>query len=226
MLARLGTDRTKFEKGLARLQPGSGTSFYDALHLTIRDVLGKVEGRKAVVALTDGVDSYGFYTFARLQPELEKGRTACYFLELNTEEYMRAGILRDCDDDRHFKFSRKQMRKYYELSGESLELLPEVDHCRLAASERTLINQRLYEAARRELREIARQTGGRVYPVKGLMELDPVYTQIAAELRIQYSLGYYPSNDRHDGKWREVRVEVKRPGLVAHARPGYRAPKN
>jgi VWFA-related protein len=88
------------------------------------------------------------------------------------------------------------------------------------------INRRLYESARRELREMANKTGGRVYPVKSLEQLEPAYSQIAAELRTQYSLAYYPTNEAHNGKWRTLRVEVKRPGLAAHTRPGYRAPLN
>lgn len=225
LYSRLTSDREAIERALGRIQPGSGTSFYDALHLTLREVLRKVEGRKAIVTLTDGVDSTGTYTFDLLRLELEKAGTTCYFLELNTEAFTRDGMLLDCEDDRHFKFSRKQAQKYYGLSGKGFEWLRDFDHCRLSAEERKEINGRLYEAGRGELRELARQTGGRVYPVEDLGRLAPAYAQIAAELRTQYSLGYYSTNDRRDGKWRELRVEVKRPGLVAHAKPGYRAPR-
>ena len=85
------------------------------------------------------------------------------------------------------------------------------------------INRRLYESARHELREMANQTGGRVYPVKSLEQLEPAYSQIAAELRTQYSMSYYPTNEKHNGKWRTLRVRVNRPGFVARTRPGYRA---
>jgi Ca-activated chloride channel family protein len=73
---------------------------------------------------------------------------------------------------------------------------------------------------------MAETTGGRVLPVKGLEQLEPAYAQIAAELRTQYSLAYYPANERRDGKWRKLKIEVKRPGLAAHTRPGYRAPEH
>jgi VWFA-related protein len=135
-------------------------------------------------------------------------------------------MMRDCRDDRHFKFSRKQLKKYLEEYAEGVDPAEYQDHCRLSPLERMQINRRLYESARSELRQIADKTGGRVYPVKQLQQLEPAYAQIAAELRTQYSLGYYPTNDKHDGRWRELRVEVKRPGLVVQARPGYRAPKD
>src|SRR5262245_27874063 len=97
-------------------------------------------------------------------------------------------------------------------------------HCMLSRLERMQVNRRLYESARRELREMADKTGGRVYPVKDLQQLEPAYSQIAAELRTYYSMSYYPTNEKQNGKRRPVRVQVNRPGLVAKARPGDRAP--
>lgn len=224
LLEDLTTDRARIEQALGLLKPGSGTSFYDALHLTVDEVLKKVEGRKAIVALTDGVDSYGYLTYERVLPVLEKTNASAYFLELDTEAFTEAGMLRDCLADKHFEFSRKQLKKYYQEFVRSGAPENYEDHCLLTRLERMQINRRLYEAARRELRELADKTGGRVYPVKQVQQLDAVYAQIAAELRTQYSLAYYPSNEKHDGKWRTVRVEVRPSGFTVRTRPGYRAP--
>jgi VWFA-related protein len=226
LLEDLTSDRAKIEKAINLLQPGAGTSFYDALGLTMDEVLKKIEGRRAVVALTDGVDSYGHYTFDQVLPEIEQAGVSLYFLELDTEAFTEAGMMRDCWDDRHFKFSRKQLKKYREGYAEDAEPGQYDNHCQLSPLERRQVNQRLYESARRELRELAEKTGGRVYPVKQLQQLEPVYAQIARELRTQYSLGYYSTNEKRDGQWRALRIEVKRPGLVAHTKPGYRAPKD
>ncbi|MCI0660689.1 MAG: VWA domain-containing protein, partial [Acidobacteria bacterium] len=224
LIANLTSDRFKLEAALNRLKPGSGTSFYDALQLIHEEVLDKVEGRRAIVTLTDGVDSYGSTTFEQVMPILEKGGASAYFLELNTESFTEAGMMRDCKDRNHFEFSAKQLRKYLKEHLEGGDEADYEDHCSLAPLERMQINRRLYQSARRELREMAKRTGGRVYPIKQLPELDRAYTQIASELRTQYSLAYYPSNDKHDGKWRTLRVEIRRPGFIVEARPGYRAP--
>jgi VWFA-related protein len=221
----LTSERFKLEDGLNRLKLGSGTAFYDAMQLAISDAL-KVGGRKAIVALTDGVDSFGASTFDEVMPALEKAGASVYFLELNTESFTEAGMMRACTDREHFRFSAKQLKKYVKeyLQGED-----EADydnHCSLSSLERMQINRRLYQSARRELREIAKRTGGRVYPIKDLSELEPVYKQIAAELGTQYSLAYYPTNDKHDGKWRTLRVAIKRPGFSVQAKPGYRAPQD
>jgi VWFA-related protein len=224
LLKDLTSDRARLEEALQLLDPGSGTSFYDSLKLTIDEVFKKVEGRKAIVALTDGVDSYGYTTFDQILPALERSNILTYFLELDTEAFTQAGMTRDCSDENHFEFSRKQLKKYFAEYGSDAVLTEHQPHCLLSRTERMQINRRLYESARRELREMADKTGGRVYPVKDLRQLEPAYSQIAAELRTYYSIAYYPTNEKRNGKWRTLRVMINRPGLVARTRPGYRAP--
>ncbi|HKX28638.1 MAG TPA: VWA domain-containing protein [Blastocatellia bacterium] len=225
LIQDLTTDRGKLEAALDKLKGGGGTAFYDALDLTIGEVFKELAGRKAIIALTDGVDSYGDATLDQLTPALEKGNSTIYFLELDTEAFTEAGYMRDCRESSHFEFSRKQLKKYVKEYLQGGDAADYEDHCSLPSLERRQISTRLYQSARREVREMAKQTGGRVYPVKELSRLDPAYSQIAAELRTQYSLAYYPTNDKRDGKWRTLRIEVKRPGLVVRNRPGYRAPQ-
>lgn len=224
LIKDLTADRQRLERGLEQLRGGSGTSFYDAVQLCVDEVLRKTEGRSAIVALTDGVDSFGSGTYDKLLPRLERNGASLYFLQLDTAEYTEKRMLLDCNDPQHFRFSRKQLRKYFDQYVKNGSLVHYTDHCKLERMEKLQINRRLYEAANDELREMAAKTGGRVYPVKTLQELDPTYKQIAAELRTQFSLAYYPSNEKHDGKWRKLRVEINKPGLTVRARPGYRAP--
>lgn len=224
LLKDLTSERAEVEEALRLLKPGTGTSFYDSVKLAIDEVFKGVEGRKAVIALTDGVDSFGYTTFGQILTEIESSNVLTYFLELDTEEFTLAGMTRDCEDEGHFEFSRKQFEKYLTEYGKGVIMSENQPHCRLSRLERTQVNRRLYESARRELREMADKTGGRVYPVKDLKQLEPAYSQIAAELRTYYSMSYYPKNEKHNGKWRTLRVKVNRPGLVAKTRPGYRAP--
>lgn len=226
LLKDLTTDREKIEDALEMLKPGTGTSFYDGLLLTIDEVFKGVSGRRAIVALTDGVDSFGYTTFREILPKLEAAGASAYFLELDTEAFTEAGMMRDCKERNHFEFSKKQLKKYREEYARGSMEVDYGEHCRIASLDRMQINRRLYESARRELREIASKTGGRVYPVKDLQQLEPAYSQIAAELHTLYSLAYYPTNERHDGKWRRLKVELKRTGFEAHTRPGYRAPRD
>ena len=77
------------------------------------------------------------------------------------------------------------------------------------------------------LTEVAESTGGRQFPVENINELPDIAEKIGIELRNQYVLGYVPENEARDGKWRRVKVEVKKirgmPQLRSYFRNGYYA---
>jgi Ca-activated chloride channel homolog len=73
------------------------------------------------------------------------------------------------------------------------------------------------------LRQLAQETGGRLFLPKRSTDLADVYTQIATELSNQYVVGYLSSNIRADGAWRRIAVRVLRPNLYARTRAGYYA---
>ncbi len=78
------------------------------------------------------------------------------------------------------------------------------------------------------LNELAEDTGGRHIAVDKLEDLPAVCARIGKELRDQYLLGYYPTNDARDGRHRSVKVTVAPPDdmppLKAYYRRGYQAP--
>ena len=80
------------------------------------------------------------------------------------------------------------------------------------------------EANRREfkdLRQAIQESGGRIEVVDSLEGLEEAFAGILKELREQYVLGYYPSQAKHDGAWRNVRVKVDRNNLDVRTREGY-----
>ena len=74
------------------------------------------------------------------------------------------------------------------------------------------------------LRDLAQQTGGRTFAPNRVEELAGVYSQIADELASQFLLGYVSKNNKRDGAWRRVVVQVSRPEVQARAKQGYYAP--
>jgi Ca-activated chloride channel family protein len=78
-----------------------------------------------------------------------------------------------------------------------------------------------------QLVEMARLTGGRAVFPSTMKDLEPMYSQIAAEIHAQYVVGYVPSNTSRDGKWRKVDIRLKRAPserLQVRTRQGYFAP--
>jgi Ca-activated chloride channel family protein len=78
------------------------------------------------------------------------------------------------------------------------------------------------------LDELAEQTGGRLYTVDRVDDLDSISARISIELRNEYLLGYSPSDDSRDGKYRRVKVKLDMPDgtpdLRVYYRHGYYAP--
>jgi VWFA-related protein len=73
------------------------------------------------------------------------------------------------------------------------------------------------------LRELADATGG--FAAVNKNDLNTAFDRIVRENSTYYLLGYYPTNDKRDGKFRKLQVRVKRPGLIVRARKGYVSPK-
>jgi VWFA-related protein len=73
------------------------------------------------------------------------------------------------------------------------------------------------------LKELADRSGGQLHRADTLSMLPQAFAAIAAELRTQYSLGYYPTNREKDGKYRKIQVKTTRKDVAIRARPGYRA---
>lgn len=71
------------------------------------------------------------------------------------------------------------------------------------------------------LKELERRSGGRLLRADTLGSLPEAFAQIAAELRTQYALSYYPTNKKRDGKYRTVKVSTERKDVRLRARPGY-----
>jgi VWFA-related protein len=76
-----------------------------------------------------------------------------------------------------------------------------------------------------DMSKLAEQTGGRIITVSHPDKLDKAFSEIAAELRSQYLLGFSPTNTVNDGKFRKLEVKSK-DGYKIQARKGYYPPND
>ena len=80
-----------------------------------------------------------------------------------------------------------------------------------------------YSTADQYLQTLADKTGGRLLRADTVESLPDAFAKIAAELRTQYMLGYYPLNKERDERYRKIKVSTVRKDVVVRARPGYLA---
>jgi VWFA-related protein len=80
-----------------------------------------------------------------------------------------------------------------------------------------------YSTADSYLEALAEKTGGRLLRADTLDSLPDAFAKIAAELRTQYLLGYYPVNKERDERYRKIKVSAARKDVIIRARPGYLA---
>jgi len=223
------SDRHKLERAISKLTvppPNhAGTSFYDAIRIMVQQVLSTVEGRKAFVSITDGVDSTSKATFKEINSFTAKADATGYFIQVDTEEYTLGKVMKNPVEDGAVRFTPQQLHKYVAASSDTADPARFESSDKLSSLEKREVNGKLYEIAREELKDLAEKSGGRVYPVDKLEDTPDALKQIADEIRLQYSVGFYPKTEMRDGKYHNLRVEVKIPGATVHTRPGYTAPK-
>jgi VWFA-related protein len=74
--------------------------------------------------------------------------------------------------------------------------------------------------------KITEETGGRAISANSEKHLGEAFDQISEELRSQYTLGYYPTNSEHDGKFRKIKIDTTNHDYKVLARKGYYAPRS
>lgn len=178
------------------------TRLYEALNFSLDKLAGEKDRRKAIIVLTDGVD-----TDVR-----ENDRS---FLENVKESDMLTAIKPDASEILNTILNRADAQgvTIYPLA------LPTGDPSKLA--EPTPIQIAMYSAARTRLQTLAARTGGTLNAINRLEELGRFYAGVAADIRALYTIEYQPINDKRDGKWREIKIEVNNTELIPRTRQGY-----
>jgi VWFA-related protein len=232
VLTPLTDNREKLRAAIENLGASQGTPYYDALERVADSIFrepprDEVRGRRAVVALTDGVDSSSNSDFATAKMKLSRAGIACYFIQVNTEDFVEDRLMKDCQDDGQLSLSQKQIQRYRQLFFPKAKEENFNNFCQMGPFERMSISRDLYNLARREMNELARVSGGRSFEAATLADAKAAFARVASDIGTLYSLGYYPTNKARDGKYRAIKLEMRglKDNAQVRARDGYYAPK-
>ena len=196
-------DRQKTAYAIEIANGAGETHFYNALKFALKELEKEGKRRKAIVVLTDGLDTH------------LRNTDRATLSKAQTDEEALATIKPDMSADliNVLSSADRQGVTIYPLA------LPSGDPKRLPMPTPNIIG--IYAAARARLQSLADRTGGRLNEINQLQYMAQLYREVAANLRTLYTVGYQPPGDRPRGKWHEIKVEVAHSELTARTKPGY-----
>jgi VWFA-related protein len=196
-------DRRKTAYAIDIAEGAGETHFYEALKYALRELEKEGKRRKAIVVLTDGLDTHLRNTDRSILSKAQTDEEALAAIRPHESADLNS-VLASAD---------RQGVTIYPLA------LPSGDPKRLPIPTPNIIG--IYAAARARLQSLADRTGGRLNEINRLQYMAQLYREVAANLRTLYTVGYQPQGDRPRGKWHEIKVEVAHSDLTARTKPGY-----
>jgi VWFA-related protein len=179
-------------------KPGIRSDFYQSLLYAADEVLPRVSGRRSVVVISDGVDSFNELDFEKVLTALHRARATAYVISQNEI------LLREL-----------KPRAFNPLS--SYEMLDPVARKRISAL-RAYYKQ--LEAAVITLKGLAEETGGAVWNSGTREEFARLSPQIVTEIGTEYLFAYSTERARDDTRFHAINVYPTRPGLQVRSRRG------
>lgn len=197
------TDRQTILRSIAVANGEGDTNLYKALEMALQKLAGEGKRRKAIVVLTDGMDTQ------------MQNQDRAQLSSLSDANGIQTAIKPEQNEtlSRILNSADRQGVTIYPLA------LPTGDPKRLA--DPTPKQFAMYAAARERLQILANRTGGTLNAINRLEEMGKLYAIVAADIRSLYTVEYQPPNDKRDGKWRVIKIEVTNPELIARTREGY-----
>jgi VWFA-related protein len=194
--------RFQLHRALNRIEPGMFTRFYDALLLAANEQFGRTQSRRAIIVLSDGIDS------GRGTSSMEQALQSVLNAQVSVYVISNTAIARAA--------KRTQLDSL--LNSDSVTF----NKLRIDDLQEGL---RALDASEVMLARLTDATGGRLYKPTSFDRLDDAYREVADELRRQYALYYTPLNKARDGSFRRVHVQTTNPQYRTTTRMGYYAPR-
>lgn len=196
------SDRRKIARSISVANGRGKTNLYKSLRLALEKLSKEGTRRKAIVVLTDGIDT-------ETQNDDRK------FLGKFQDTEVLTAIKPEVNETliRILSQSDAQGVTIYPLA------LPTGDPSKLA--DPTPRQIAMYSAGRSRLKILADRSGGTLNAINRLEDMGRLYAEVAADLRALYTIEYQPTDSKRDGKWREIKIEINNADLVTRTRQGY-----
>lgn len=199
LLSQWTGDKEALRRALEwKFKPGLKSDFYRSLLYAADEVLPKVSGRRSVVIMTDGVDSFDELDFEKVLNALHRARATVYVVSQN------AMLLREM-----------KPRAFNALSW--YEMLDPQARKRI---DRLRVYYRQLEAAEITLKGLAEETGGAIWIPGTREEFGKLSPQITTEIGAEYLFAYSTERQPDDTRFHAISVYATKPGLQVRSRRG------
>jgi len=180
------------QPGQGRRRGGGGTLLYDAVYLAADELMKKQQGRKALIILSDGVDTGSKLSLETAIESAQRADTIVYSILFKDDAaYGHSG---------GFGFPGGGMGRHGRGQRFPQQSLPD---------------------GKKILEKISKQTGARLFEVSKKLPIEEIYRQIQEELRSQYNLGYTPDKATSKVGYHKLHLATKQKDLYVQARDGY-----
>lgn len=213
ILSPVTNDRRVLQNAIRQAQFGDGTSLYEAVDFVVERQLKQIQGRKAVVLFTDGVDTTSRRAnYQSTIREVEETEALFYPIRYDTQSDMNGGYGGG-------NYPSRYPRQPKGIGG-IIGIILGGGNVQIGKGGGSSGSSNAeYETGKKYLADLARNSGGRSFEARN--NLNAAFSGIAEELRRQYSIGYYPETVGKSGDRKQIRVRVMRPNLVVRAKTSY-----
>ncbi|MGI8467758.1 MAG: VWA domain-containing protein [Pyrinomonadaceae bacterium] len=214
ILSPITNNRAVLANAVRQTDFGGGTSLYEAVDYAVNRQLNQIQGRKAVVLFTDGVDTTSRRaSYQSSVRDTEEADALFYPIHYDTFSDMNAG------QGNSYPYPNRRGGGGWGgilggiLNGGNVQIGGGQGGSGTSRAE--------YETGRRYLEDLASTSGGRMFEARSLYNIDAAFSGIAEELRRQYSIGYYPETVGQVGQRKEIKVRADRQNAVVRAKNSY-----
>jgi VWFA-related protein len=210
VLSPVTNNRNQLRNAIRQAKFGDGTGLYEAVDYVIDEQLRLIEGRKAVVLFTDGVDTTSrrasYDSTIRATEEID---ALFYTIRYDTSMDMGGG-----------GYPQPQRRRGGISMADILGAILTGGNVNIGRTSGGASSAD-YAKGRKYLETLAANSGGREFEAQSMYNVDAAFSGIAEELRRQYSLGYYPEVVGKVGDRKQIKIRVMRQGVVVRAKNSY-----
>jgi len=188
-------DMNKVRKKLGQLQSGFRTALYDAMYLAADEQLKDIEGRKAIILLTDCLNNQSLVGFKEASLRIIQSQASLYVVSKTSL------VRRDAKKERR------------------VIMLNDI-YTKLFGEDENYIDQ-FFNKRETEMADLADKTGGRCFFPEDYDQIKDNYSEIALEMKTKYFLTYVSNQDLPPDSFHEISIEYLKPFSKINYRKGY-----